>query len=140
MAQENKLTGKGLNLSPDVANQLAWLLENPDEAREEGFFDYRVGLFSPEVTQDYLTLRGALLPRSPSEKQEEPAWEKLLQKYNITHVVIYDLDPTSTRRLQAAFQAIFRGPQPMGPARLQRPRSRLRCPGSLRASTAQPLP
>ena len=108
--QENKLTGKGLNLSPDVANQLAWLLENPDEAREEGFFDYRVGLFSPEVTQDYLTLRGALLPRSPSEKQEEPAWEKLLQKYNITHVVIYDLDPTSTRRLQLLFRQFFADP------------------------------
>jgi hypothetical protein len=92
--REGKLTGHGLNLSPDVANLLAWLC--PDEAGKEIFFDHRLSLYPPEVAREYLALRRTLpgIPPTTPESQPnaEPAWTKTFQQRRISHVVVYDLN------------------------------------------------
>jgi hypothetical protein len=115
--QEGKLKegGRGLNLMPEVSNTLAWLC--PPDAREEGFFDYRLDLYPPAVAEEYVRVRQAFNPRKLRER--DPAgraadidlsaaeWKKTFRDRGITHVIVHDPDP---KRIEPAVSVMLANP------------------------------
>lgn len=88
--REGLLTGNGFNVQPEIANVLAWL--TPADAREKGFFDFRLGLYSPQVAEDYVKLRKSLQRRPGGEKAEPIDVVKKLKQYQVSHVIYHDPD------------------------------------------------
>jgi hypothetical protein len=87
---------RGLNLTPDVPNFLAWLCR---EHRERGFFDYRLGNYSPEVAGEYVALRQAFIPPPRQQRaaghtllEEADVWHPILHKHRVSYVILYDVD------------------------------------------------
>jgi tetratricopeptide (TPR) repeat protein len=100
--QEGRLPegARGLNLTPEVANVMAWVAP---EAQEKAFFDYRLGAYPPEVAGQYVRLRRAFDPRPVQEQGASGAPVpqvvldaddlKVLRSHGITHVILFNPEP-----------------------------------------------
>jgi tetratricopeptide (TPR) repeat protein len=86
-------------LSPEVAHYGAWFCPG-----ERHFFDHRYQLF-PGVSEEYLTVSGALLPDlAPAARAKEASdWRQVLHDHQVAVVVLYDRDP---QRLFAALHRL----------------------------------
>jgi hypothetical protein len=83
---------RGLNLSADVANYLAWFCPE-----ERAYLDFRIHLYDPEVQETYVKARKTLgMQRSPGERANAPqtpgegGWQTPLRTHHIDHVILYD--------------------------------------------------
>lgn len=79
---------RAFNPSLDVANHLAFV-----NSGERSFFDQRLGLFSPEVALDFLTIRQGLVGSKSGESDQETSrgnWRETLRKWHVTHVIVHD--------------------------------------------------
>ncbi len=90
LRQDGVLTGNAFNAMPDVTNMLAWL--SPPGAPEKGFFDIRFGLYTPEVADEYVKLRYALIGRVTADRPDGVSEEaaRLLRERKVSHVLLYE--------------------------------------------------
>jgi hypothetical protein len=85
--------GRGFLSHPNLVHYCAWFCPE-----EKGFLDPRLSLFRA-VAGDYEDINRAVNPgRAPPERQANDSARRLLRKWGITHVVLYDhtlarLDP-----------------------------------------------
>jgi tetratricopeptide (TPR) repeat protein len=94
----------GFNLSPAMANYLAWFAP-----REKSFLAGRPHLFPGRVQTDFLAVRRALTGEPPSTPAEEADtdWRAILRKARVTHLNVHD---PSERKLIAVLRKLLSSP------------------------------
>ena len=80
----------GFNYSPDVVNYCAWFCPE-----ERGFLDYRLDLFSRELSNEFVDVRQSLRGNPPGagdSARRLANWQEVFRKHHINHVVLYSSD------------------------------------------------
>jgi len=100
--QEGSLTEeqRGLNLSPDVANILAWTAP-----REQHFFNSQLALLPPDAAEDLVKLRRCFA--SAATQQQWADGRDIFRRWGLAHVILHQTD---LKQNPAAVMRLFQQP------------------------------
>jgi tetratricopeptide (TPR) repeat protein len=86
LAQEH-----GFNVSPEIANYLAWFsADDEGNPTEKSFYDYRIDAFPAQITRSFIDTCRALQGKEQPDA-DAPAsgkWQDTFQKQDINHVIV----------------------------------------------------